>query len=65
MNRADDYYFRNRRLILPSKRAKLLYNLNPMTFKHQNLEGQLSSQLRKDYLDQLRKDYPDRDFKFS
>lgn len=41
MNIADDYYFKKRRVVIPSQRAKLLYNLNPATFKHQNSGGQL------------------------
>ena len=33
----------------PSNRAKLLYTLNPVMFKHQNLNGELDIILKKTY----------------
>ena len=54
MNKADDIYFLNRRNNIPSNRARVLYSANPMVFKHQNVNKELSRNLREQYLEELK-----------
>eukprot|EP00347_Sterkiella_histriomuscorum_P003686 403363333 len=59
MNIADKMYFGDpigNVSMIPSNRAQILYSADPETFKHQNFNGMLKEQMRKDFTQAIRED---------